>query len=99
MEYLFLEDYIKAKDYFYKCVKENVMDFQSLYNLLYCYEQLGENIEAINTLNNLLEINPYSEVAWHQFGKIYLKINKPEEALSAFDFAIISDDCFTGAYI
>ena len=54
MEYLFLEDYIKAKDYFYKCVKENVMDFQSLYNLLYCYEQLGENIEAINTLNNLL---------------------------------------------
>ena len=99
MEYLFLEDYIKAKDYFYKCVKENVLDYQSLYNLLYCYEQLGENIEAINTLNNLLEINPYSEVAWHQLGKIYLKINKPEEALSAFDFAIISDDCFTGAYI
>ena len=99
MEYLFLEDYIKAKDYFYKCVKENVLDYQSLYNLLYCYEQLGENIEAINTLNNLLEINPYSEVAWHQLGKTYLKINKPEEALSAFDFAIISDDCFTGAYI
>ena len=99
MEYLFLEDYIKAKDYFCKCVKENVLDYQSLYNLLYCYEQLGENIEAINTLNNLLEINPYCEVAWHQLGKIYLKINKCEEALSAFEFAIISDDCFTGAYI
>ena len=99
MEYLFLEDYIKAKDFFYKCVKENSHDYQSLYNLLYCYEQLGEDIEAINTLNNLLEINPYSEVAWHQLGKIYIKINKLEEALSAFEFAIISDDCFTGAYI
>ena len=99
MEYLFQEDYIKAKKYFYKCVKENTLDYQSLYNLLYCYEQLGENIEAINTLNNLLEINPYSEVAWHQLGKIYIKINKPEEALSAFEFAIISDDCFTSAYI
>tara|TARA_B100001057_G_scaffold131988_1_gene131302 strand:- start:1745 stop:3097 length:1353 start_codon:yes stop_codon:yes gene_type:complete len=99
MEYLFLEDYIKAKDYFCKCVKENVLDYQSLYNLLYCYEQLGESIEAINTLNNLLEINPYNEVAWLQLGKIYLKINKSEEALSAFEFAIISDDCFTGAYI
>ena len=99
MEYLFLEDYIKAKDFFYKCVKENSHDYQSLYNLLYCYEQLGEDIEAINTLNNFLEINPYSEVAWHQLGKIYIKINKLEEALSAFEFAIISDDCFTGAYI
>ncbi|MEC7173528.1 MAG: tetratricopeptide repeat protein [Bacteroidota bacterium] len=99
MEYLFLEDYIKAKQYFCECVKENSFDYQSLYNLLYCYEQLGENIEAISTLNNLLEINPYSEVAWHQLGKIYIRINKFEEALSAFEFAIISDDCFTGAYI
>jgi tetratricopeptide (TPR) repeat protein len=99
MEYLFLEDYIKAKQYFLKCVKENDLDYQSLYNLLYCLEQLEENIEAIETLNELLEINPYSEVAWHNLGKLYVKINKYEEALSAFDFAIISDDCFTGAYI
>ena len=99
MEYLFLEDYLKGKNYFKLCVKENTLDYQSLYNLLYCYEQLGEDIEAINTLNSLLEINPYSEVAWHQLGKIYIKINKPEEALSAFEFAIISDDCFTGAYV
>ena len=99
MEYLFLEDYVKAKQYFLKCIKDNAFDYQSLYNLLYCYEQLGENIEAINALNNLLETNPYSEVAWHQLGKIYVKINKLEEALSAFEFAIISDDCFTGAYI
>ena len=99
MEYLFLEDYIKGKEFFYKCVKENALDYQSLYNLLYCYDQLEENIEAIKTLNDLLEINPYSEIAWLQLGKVYVKINKPEEALSAFEFALISDDCFTGAYI
>ena len=99
MEYLFLEDYTKAKDFFHKCVEKNEMDYQSLYNLMYCYEQLEENIEAISTLNDLLERNPYSEVAWHQLGKLYVKINKPQEALSAFEFAIISDDCFTGAYI
>jgi tetratricopeptide (TPR) repeat protein len=99
MEYLFLEDYIEAKEYFLKCVKENALDYQSLYNLLYCFEQLEENIGAINTLNELLESNPYSEVAWHHLGKLYVKINKYEEALSAFEFAIISDDCFTSAYI
>ena len=99
MEYLFLEDYIKANDFFLRCVRENSMDYQSLYNLLYCHDQLEENIEAINTLNRILETNPYSEVAWHQLGKLYAKINKYEEALSAYEFAIISDDTFTGAYI
>ena len=99
MEYLFLEDYIKAKDFFLKCVRESPMDYQSLSNLLYCHDQLEENIEAINTLNKILETNPYCEVAWHQLGKLYTKINKFEEALSAFEFAIISDDTFTGAYV
>ena len=40
MEYLFLEDYLKAKEYFNKCVKENAVDYQSLYNLLYCYARI-----------------------------------------------------------
>jgi tetratricopeptide (TPR) repeat protein len=99
MEYLFLENYLKAKEYFYRCIQDNQFDYQSLYNLLYCFEQLEEDTEAINTLNELLETHPYSEIAWHQLGKLYVKLNKCDEALSAFDFAIISDDCFTGAYI
>ena len=99
MEYLFLENYFKGKSFFLKCVEENPYDYQSLYNLLYCYEQLEEDLEAIGTLNNILETNPYSEIAWHQLGKLYVNIEKNEEALSAFEFAIISDDSFTGAYI
>ena len=99
MEYLFLENYLKSKIFFLKCVENNPYDYQSLYNLLYCYEQLEENLEAIDTLNNILETNPYSEIAWHQLGKLYVTIEKPEEALSAFEFAIISDNSFTGAYI
>ena len=99
MEYLFLENYLKSKIFFLKCVENNPYDYQSLYNLLYCYEQLEENLEAIDTLNNILETNPYSEIAWHQLGKLYVAIEKPEEALSAFEFAIICDNSFTGAYI
>ena len=51
MEFL-LEDYNKAKKFFLKCV-ENPMDYQSLYNYFF-YDQLEENIEAINTLNEIL---------------------------------------------
>ena len=57
------------------------------------------NEAAIESLNKVLESDPYSEVAWHQLGKVYLKSGKSENALSAFEFAIISDDTFTGAYI
>ena len=47
----------------------------------------------------MLEEHPYCEVAWHQLGKILMKSGRTKEALSALDFAIISDDTFTGAYI
>ena len=57
------------------------------------------NEAAIESLNKVLESDPYSEVAWHQLGKVFLKSGKSENALSAFEFAIISDDTFTGAYI
>ena len=38
-------------------------------------------------------------MAWHQLGKVYLKSGKFDDALSAFEFSIISDETFTGAYI
>tara|TARA_B110000285_G_C15140187_1_gene630189 strand:- start:2784 stop:4106 length:1323 start_codon:yes stop_codon:yes gene_type:complete len=99
MEYLLAEDYENGIYYFRSCLRFNKEDYPSLYNLLYCFEQLDKNEEAIESLNEVLEHNPYCEVAWHQLGKIFSKLGKTKEALSAFEFAIISDDTFTGAYI
>jgi len=99
MEYLLAEDYENAEYFFKNCVLDNPEDYSALYNLLFCYEQLQEKEKAINTLNWILEKQPYNEVAWHQLGRIYVKSKNYKEALSAFDFAIISDDTFTGAYI
>ncbi|KAG1647352.1 Acetylornithine aminotransferase [Nymphon striatum] len=53
---------------------------------------------AIYYLNDYLDQNPYSEVAWHQLGKQYFEKRLYPEALTAYDFAIISDDTFMGAY-
>ena len=68
-----------------------------LYNLLFCLDYLKENFKAIEVLNIVLEINPYNEIAWLESGKQYLSLNQKEDALSAFDFAIISEDTFVGA--
>ena len=99
MEFLILENFNSAKHYFQLCLDEDPLDYQSLYNLLHCFDQLNDTSGAIETLNSILEKDPYCEVAWHQLGKIYCNLKKYKEAISAFEFAIISDDKFTGAYI
>jgi len=98
MEHLFMDNYDEAKRCFSKCVEFDDTDYSSLYNVVYCYEFLEDFDGAIHYLNDYLERNPYSEVAWHQLGKMYCSKNMSKEALTAFDFAIISDDAFLGAY-
>ena len=99
MEHLLAEEFDKASYFFKNCIKDNPFDYSALHNLLYSYDHLNKNKESILVLNEILEIIPYSEVAWHQLGLVLLKNGNQKEALSAFDFAIISDDKFTGAYI
>lgn len=99
MEYLFLDDFKNAKFNFMKCLELDEEDYSSLYNVIYCFDFLGQHREAIDFLNMFLNKHPYCEVAWHQVGKQYFDIKEYEKALSAFDFAIISDDRFVGAYL
>jgi tetratricopeptide (TPR) repeat protein len=99
MEYLFMDDYASAKDYFIKCLEEDAYDYASLYNTVYCFEFLEEFDGAIDFLNSYLDRNPYSEVAWHQLGKQFCEKKMYKEALASFEFAIIADDTFVGAYL
>lgn len=98
MEYLFMDNYELARDNFIKCVDFDPEDYSALYNVIYCFEFLEEYDGAIQYLNDYLERNPYCDVAWHQLGKMYFYKKMYNEALTAFDFAIISDDTFIGAY-
>ena len=99
MEYLFLEDFENAKQNFMKCLEADEEDYSALYNVMYCFDFLEEKQGAIKYLNSFLDRNPYSEVAWHQLGKQYFDLKNFSKALAAFDFAIISDDYFIGAYL
>ncbi|MCK0160219.1 tetratricopeptide repeat protein [Allomuricauda sp. F6463D] len=98
MEYLFMDNYEQAKLSFMRCVEMDDQDYSSLYNVVYCFEFLEDFDGSIHYLNDYLERNPYCEVAWHQLGKMYLAKKLYIEALTAFDFAVISDDSFIGAY-
>ncbi|MBU2928961.1 tetratricopeptide repeat protein [Winogradskyella psychrotolerans] len=99
MEYLFLDQFENAIIYFQKCLESDTSDYSALHNIVYCYDFLNKNTEAIDYLNTFLNTNPYCEVAWHQLGRQYYTIKDYAKANTAFDFAIISDDTFVGAYI
>ncbi|RNC84881.1 MAG: tetratricopeptide repeat protein [Winogradskyella sp.] len=99
MEYLFLNQFENALLYFKKCVEVDIADYSALHNVIYCYDFLDKNAEAIDFLNAYLDLNPYCEVAWHQLGRQYFAIKDYNKANTAFDFAIISDDTFVGAYL
>ncbi len=99
MEYLFMEDFENAKYNFMKCLEQDEEDYSALYNIIYCFDYLEQHEAAIDYLNDFLNKNPYCEVAWHQVGKQYFTLKEYRKALAAFDFAIISDESFIGAYL
>lgn len=99
MEYLYLDEFFMAKEYFIKCLEREVTDNHALYNIIYCFESLNDADGAIAYMNSFLDKDPYNEVAWHQLGRQYLAKKMYEQAITAFDFAIICDDTFIGAYL
>lgn len=99
MEYMFMDDYEQAKYYFMKCLEYDEEDSAALYNIIYCFDFLEQPEKAISFLNIYLDKHPYSEVGWHQIGLQYVAMKDYEKALTCFDFAVISDDYFVGAYM
>ncbi len=99
MEYLFMDNLEDAKKSFMNCLEEEYEDQTALYNVVYCFEFLDQNEEAISYLDKYIDKNPYSEIAWHQSGRLNYGLKKYEEALRAFDYATLIDDEFLGAFM
>lgn len=99
MEYLYIDELQQAKESFIKCLKYDSEDQSSLYNVVYCFDFMDQHQEAIAFLDEFIDENPYSEVAWHQLGKQYYAIKDYKKAVESFDFACVIDENFIGAYI
>jgi tetratricopeptide (TPR) repeat protein len=99
MEFLYLDEFEAARLNFAKCLEVDYEDYSSLYNVVYCFEMLQQHDKAINYLKNYIDKDPYSEVAWHQIGRQYFALENYEEALRAFDYAVVIDEYFLGGYL
>lgn len=99
MEYLFMDNLELAKQNFIRCLEEDPEDQSGLYNVVYCFEFLDQNQDAIDYLNKYIDQNPYSEIAWHQIGRLSYGLKNYEDAIRAFDYATYIDDEFVGAFM
>ena len=99
MEYLFMDNLELAKENFIKCLDEDTEDYSALYNVVYCFDFLDQNEEAIVYLTKFIDKNPYSEVAWHQLGRQYYALKNFDKAVWAFEYATLIDEGFLGAYM
>lgn len=99
MEYLFLDNLELAKENFIRCLEEEPEEQTNLYNVVYCFEFLDQNQEAIDFVAKYIETNPYSEIAWHQLGRLNYGLKQYEAALVAFEYATLIDDEFLGAFM
>lgn len=99
MEYLMLEMYEEAKENFILSLNEEYDDYATLYNIVYCFEFLDQRVEAKEFLNDFIDENPYCQIAWHHLGLIYAEEGDFQQALDCFEYAIISDEYFVGAYL
>ena len=99
MEFLFLDNFEEARLHFEKCLDIDPEDYASLYNLIYCYDMDEKHVAATAYLNKYLDVNPYCEIAWHQLGRQYMVTKDYEQALRAFDYAVLIDESFIGGYL
>ena len=94
-----MDDFEQAKIHFTKCLEVDIEEQTAIYNVVYCYEFLDQNEEALVYLNEYLDRNPYAEIGWHQAGRLYYHIKDYTNAIRAFEFATYIDDEFLGAFM
>ncbi len=98
VEYLYLEDYRSALKTSLKTLEIDATSSTALYNAITCYDLLNETDKAILFLEQHVEKQPFSEVAWSLLAKKYIDKAQYKKAIKALDYAIAIDDHFLGAY-
>ncbi|MCV6631405.1 MAG: hypothetical protein OIF50_16250 [Flavobacteriaceae bacterium] len=99
MEFVFTDNYSKAKKYFMECLYIDGQDDSTLCNLMMCFNCLEEFEEGIGYLLEYIDGYPYSHYAWLELGRFYMMELQLSEALKAFDYAILINETHVSAYM
>ncbi|UPL48570.1 tetratricopeptide repeat protein [Hymenobacter sublimis] len=87
-----------AAKYYKQSLRLNPDNDVAVQELLYCLE-VSERLEKnLDFFRRFTDDDPYSAVAWYNLGQAYYRAGKLDEAISAFDYAILIDGKFYEAH-
>ncbi|RSK37122.1 tetratricopeptide repeat protein [Hymenobacter metallilatus] len=80
-----------AAKYYKQSLRLNPDNDVAVQELLYCLE-VSERLEKnLEFFRRFTDEDPYSAVAWYNLGQAYYRADKLDDAVSAFDYAILID--------
>lgn len=97
-EYLNLEDPFNALKHYKLALQFDPLDDYSLENVMFCFNQLNRNDEAIEFLNGYLDKYSFSETAWFEYGQYYFNRKNYQEAIKGFDYLLAINSEAVGVY-
>ncbi len=91
-------NYVRAIDYYQKGLKkDNVMNY-ARFNLSAAYNELGNNDEALKTLQEAAVIDPGNERVYYNLGLLYYELKKEDLAVENFHKAVQLGSANPGLY-
>ena len=106
-EILISESYIyeEMKDYdtMYEVLKESIFlnpnNEEALERMLLCTELSRKYQESIEFLEELLDVEPYSYMAWYNLGHAYNYTGEYDKAITALEYSFLINETFENGYI
>jgi tetratricopeptide (TPR) repeat protein len=98
MEYEHSFDFKGAIKILKEALVNNSKNEIAIYELAFCYDQLGEYDKAIESYYNFINENPYSFTAWYNLGNSFAKQNNHQKAIWAYDYSVTINEEFAPAY-
>ncbi len=80
-----------ALQYLKKGNEKNPKNIDILFEMAYCYEQVGDFDQAIASHEQIISIDAFVSEAWFNLGQIYFSLLQFTKALEAYDYVLAID--------
>ena len=92
------EEFEKVFDCLKLILEQEPANEEALYKICFWTDFTGRNEESIRLHQQIIDENPYSELAWFNLGSAYQGLKLYEKAIDAYQYAVVINDKFDYAY-
>ncbi len=92
------EEFDKIFDCLKLILEQDPGNEEALYKICFWTDFTGRNEESIRLHQEIIDENPYSELAWFNLGAAFQGLKLYEKAVDAYKYAIVIDEKFDYAY-